>query len=44
MSTPPNVGNQIDAVAKPKVALNLPLWVYAAALAAANAIGVFFRV
>lgn len=44
MSGTPNAGNKVDAVAKKKVALDLPLWVYVAALVAANAIGVVFHV
>lgn len=45
-ATPPalNVGNQIDAVAKKKVPLDLPIWVYAVAIVAANLVGVLLHV
>lgn len=39
----PNLGNQVDAVAKKKFALDLPVWVYVAAIVVANAIGVFLH-
>lgn len=42
MSTP-NVGNQIDAVVKKKVTLDLPVWVYFVTIAASNLVGVFLH-
>lgn len=36
-------GNVVDAALKPKVTLTARIWVFAAALVAANAIGVLFH-
>lgn len=44
MANSPNVGNQIDAVAKKKYVLDLPAWVCVAVIVAANVVGVIFRI